>query len=118
MKQKKDKPNRYSSLAKEFGDWKAGKKKLKATLLDEAGGRTVIHASEPELNERVQRSEAFKKIRSDLKLSQPEMAKAMHVTTGAVRSWEYGRRLIPEAMLILAELLRDMPAVRRRLMAA
>jgi len=118
MKKNVEKPDRYSGLTKEFGDWKAGKKKLKTTLLDEAGGRTVILASEPELNERARRSEVVKKIRANLKMSQPQMAKAMHVTTGAVRDWEYGRRLIPEAMLILAELLRDMPAVRRRLLAA
>jgi DNA-binding transcriptional regulator YiaG len=118
MKKNDVKPNRFAGLTEEFGDWKAGKKKLKTTLLDEAGGRTVIHASEPELDELARRSEAIKKIRSDLKMSQPEMAKALHVTTGAVRNWEYGRRLIPEAMLILAEMLRDMPAVRRRLLAA
>lgn len=118
MKKRKEKPNRYDGLAKELEDWKSGKKKLKTTLIDGAGGRTVLYASRPELDERRRRTEAFKKIRLGLDLSQPEMAKAMHVGTATVRNWEYGRRMIPEAMLILAELLRDMPAVRRRLMAA
>lgn len=118
MKKRVEKPNRFSGLAKEIGDWKAGKKKLRTTILDEAGGRTVLHASGPELDERAHRAEAFKKIRMDLKMSQPEMAKAMHVGIATVRNWEYGRRLVPEAMLILAELLRDLPAVRRRLLAA
>jgi DNA-binding transcriptional regulator YiaG len=118
MKKGKEKPNRYADLAKELADWKSGKKKLKTTILDAEGGRTVLHASGPEIEERSQRSAAFKKIRVELGFSQPEMAKAMHVGTATVRNWEYGRRAVPEAMLILAELLRDMPAVRRRLMAA
>lgn len=110
--------SRYSGLSEEIKGWKSGTKKLKTTILDEGGGRTEVHASGPELDLRSERAVAFKKIRVDLKMSQPEMAKAMHVGTAAVRNWEYGRRLIPEAMLILAELLRDVPAVRRRLLAA
>jgi DNA-binding transcriptional regulator YiaG len=79
---------------------------------------TVVHTTGPQLDERQQRTEAFKKIRVELKLSQPAMAKALHIGTATVRNWEYSRRTIPEPMLILAELLRDIPAVRKRLMAA
>jgi DNA-binding transcriptional regulator YiaG len=111
------KPNRYADLVHDLKDFKAGKKKLKTTLIDKGGIRTVIHASSPELEVRAQRTNAFIKIRSDLNLSQPAMAAALHISPATVRNWEYGRRLIPEAMLILAELIRDVPAVRRRLMA-
>ncbi len=115
---KKEKPNRYAEAAEDFKAWKAGTKKFKTTILDDGGGRTVFYASEPELELRRTRTSAFKKIRLDLGLSQPDMAKAMHVGVGTIRNWEYSRRAIPEAMLILAELLRDVPAVRRRMMAA
>jgi DNA-binding transcriptional regulator YiaG len=115
---KGSKKGRYDGLAKEFEDWKVGKKKLKTTVYDKAGGRTVLSLTGPELDERERRTKAFKKIREGLALSQPEMAAAMHVGVGTIRNWEYGRRLIPEALLILAELLRDVPAVRKRLMAA
>jgi DNA-binding transcriptional regulator YiaG len=118
MKKNPGKPSRYSDLAQELREWKSGKRKLRTTLLDDGGGRTVFRASAPELDERERRAIAFKKIRIDLALSQPEMAKAMHVGTGTVRNWEYERRMVPEAMLILAELLRDLPAVRKRLLAA
>ena len=118
MKKETEKPNRYAGLAKEMGDWKAGKKALRTTIVDEAGGVTVLHATGPELDKRQQRTEAFKKIRVEIGLSQPAMAKALHIGTATVRNWEYSRRMIPEAMLILAELLRDVPAVRKRLMGA
>lgn len=103
-------------MAEEIKEWKAGKKKLKSTILDEAGGRTVFLATGPELDERARRAKAIKNIRVGLKLSQPKMAKALRVGIAALRNWEYGRRKVPESMLLLAELLRDLPAVRRRLL--
>jgi DNA-binding transcriptional regulator YiaG len=118
MRKKLPKPNRYATLANDLKDFKARKKKLKTTLIDKGGTITIVHANSPELAERANRTNLFIKIRSDLDLSQPAMAAALHVSPATVRNWEYGRRLIPEAMLILAELLRDVPAVRRRLMAA
>lgn len=78
----------------------------------------MLYASRVDLDERRRRVDAIKNIRSVMGLSQPEFAKLMHVGTATLRNWEYGRRMIPEAMLILAELLRDMPAVRKPLMAA
>lgn len=66
----------------------------------------------------LKRIESFKKIRESLGLSQGDMATALQVSKRTVESWEGHRREIPEPMMILAELLRDLPAVRRRLLAA
>ena len=118
MNKNNDKSGRYAGLAQELREWKSGKRKLRTTILDDGGGRTIFRATAPESNERERRAEGIKKIRLDLALSQPEMAKAMHVGTATIRNWEYERRMVPEAMLILAELLRDLPAVRKRLLAA
>lgn len=66
----------------------------------------------------LKRIEAFKRIREHLDLSQAAMAAALQVSKRTVESWEGHRREIPEPMMVLAELLRDLPAVRRRLLAA
>jgi DNA-binding transcriptional regulator YiaG len=115
---KKEPKNRYAGLAQEAKHWAAGRKKLRTTLIDEGGGRTFFRASGPELKERQARVEGFKKIRADLGLSQPAMAAALHIGVGTLRNWEYGRREIPEVAWVLAQLLHDVPAVRKRLLAA
>lgn len=66
----------------------------------------------------LKRLEAFKRIREHLGLSQAGMAAALQVSKRTVESWEGRRREIPEPMMVLAELLRDLPAVRKRLLAA
>jgi DNA-binding transcriptional regulator YiaG len=115
---KKEARNRYAGLAQEAKDWAAGRKQLRTTLIDKAGGRTVFRASGPELKARQARMEGFKKMRVDLGLSQPAMADALHVGVGTLRNWEYGRREIPDVAWVLAQLLHDLPAVRKRLLAA
>jgi len=64
------------------------------------------------------RRQAFYDIRKALGMTQESMATALQVSKRTVQSWEIGARNIPEPMLVLAELLRDVPAVRRRLLAA
>ncbi len=115
---KKEARNRYAGMAQEAKDWAAGKKQLRTTLIDEAGERTLFRASGPELKVRQAKVEGFKKIRADLGLSQPAMANALHVGVGTLRNWEYGRREIPEVAWVLAQLLHELPAVRKRLLAA
>ncbi|MDB5046985.1 MAG: hypothetical protein JWO30_56 [Fibrobacteres bacterium] len=66
----------------------------------------------------IKRVDAFKSIRNELHLSQAGMAEALQVSKRTVESWEGRKREIPEPMLVLAELLRDVPAVRKRLLAA
>lgn len=115
---KKEPKNRYAGMAQEGMDWAAGKKQLRITSLDEKGERTVFRASGPELKDRQARMKGFKKVRLDLGLSQPSMADAIHVAVGTLRNWEYGRREIPEVAWLLVQLLHDLPAVRKRLLAA
>lgn len=67
---------------------------------------------------RLKRIDSFRKIRESLGLSQSDMAAALQVSKRTVESWEGQRREIPEPMMVLAELLRDLPAVRKRLLAA
>jgi DNA-binding transcriptional regulator YiaG len=51
-------------------------------------------------------------------MTQKAMADVLQVSKRTVESWESGVRNIPEPMMVLTELLRDVPAVRKRLMAA
>ena len=64
------------------------------------------------------RVEAFKKIREGLGQSQSGMAGVLQVSKRTIESWEARRREIPEPIMVLCELLRDLPAVRKRLIAA
>jgi DNA-binding transcriptional regulator YiaG len=98
--------------------WRKGETRLRITRMDKDGKRAVFHATKAELDERTKRLQAFLAIRSELRLSQSEIAAALRVATSTVQGWEIGRRLIPESTFTLAELLRDMPAVRKRLLAA
>lgn len=117
MKKKKTK-NRFEGLGNEIDEYLAGKTKWRTTLIDDEGVRTVFWASGPDLKERRARTESLKKLRDELDLSQPEMAKAIGVGLGTLRNWEYGRRKIPNTAMILMKLLHDLPAVRKRLLAA
>ncbi|MDQ3003465.1 MAG: helix-turn-helix domain-containing protein [Fibrobacterota bacterium] len=80
--------------------------------------RTEIRKAASHAGELLPRRQAFYDIRKGRGMTQGEMAKALKVSIRTVQSWEIGAREIPEPMLILAELLRDVPAVRKRLLAA
>lgn len=96
-------------------DFKEGKYREVALTKKE---RQEIQEAAANTLRQVKRVEAFKKIRDSLDLSQAGMAAALQVSKRTVESWESLRREIPEPMMVLAELLRDLPAVRRRLLAA
>jgi DNA-binding XRE family transcriptional regulator len=113
----REKPNRFKGLLDEVKDWKAGKIRWKTTLLEKDGTRTVFEESLPESRKREANSVLLKSIRAELDLTQAEMAKALHVSPRSIQGWEIGRP-IPEPVLVLAELLHDVPAVRKRLLAA
>ena len=59
----------------------------------------------------------MKAIRAGLKLTQARMAAALHIATKTLEGYEIGKP-IPEPIFILAELIRDFPGVRKRLLAA
>lgn len=99
-------------VQKDFKDGKyrdAGLSKKERQEIQEAAANTL---------RQLKRIDAFRRIRESLGLSQASMASALQVSKRTVESWEGHRREIPEPMLVLAELLRDLPAVRRRLLAA
>ncbi len=61
------------------------------------------------------RMECFKQIRAGLGLSQRQMAGALQVATKTLQGWEIGKP-IPTPAFLLAELIRDFPAIRARLL--
>lgn len=118
MKTQKKVTNRFAGLEAELKDWKAGKIKLKVSILDEDGkGRYSWEESGPESKIRLERLAQFKAIRAELGLSQSAFAKALRVATKTLQGWEIGKP-IPDSVFILAELIHDIPAVRKRLLAA
>ncbi len=97
--------------------YKAGKVKFRTTIVAKDGTRTAFEESGPEEKLRRKSLALFKTMRTDLGLSQSEMASALHVSTKSVQGWEIGNP-IPEPILILTQLLHDLPEVRKRLLAA
>ena len=68
--------------------------------------------------DRLEGVDVIRKIRADLHLSQPALARALRVSPKTVKSWEGGQRNVSETALCLARLLHEVPAVRKRLLAA
>jgi DNA-binding transcriptional regulator YiaG len=97
--------------------YKAGKVKFRTTTIAKDGTPTTFSESGPEEKIRRERLMLFKAMRRDLGLSQSEMAAALHVSIKSVQGWEIGNP-IPEPILILVQLLHDLPEVRKRLLAA
>lgn len=102
---------------KDVKAYKSGKMKFRTTVVAKDGTRSTWKESGPEEKVRRKRIILFKGMRADLGLSQSEMAAALHVSTKTVQGWEIGNP-IPEPLFILTELIHDLPAVRKRLLAA
>jgi DNA-binding transcriptional regulator YiaG len=98
-------------------NWTKGKTRFKATMVYADGSHSTAHVTRDELEAKLQRAQAFKGIRADLELSQSQFARLLHAGAAAVQQWEQGRRAIPDPVLALAELARDIPQARRRLEA-
>ncbi len=103
--------------AESLRDWAKGKTRFKATMVYADGSRSTTHVTRDELEAKLQRAQAFKNIRADLELSQPQFARLLHAGASAVQQWEQGRRAIPDPVFALAEIARDIPQARRRLEA-
>jgi DNA-binding transcriptional regulator YiaG len=98
-------------------DYVTGRGKLKTWILSPTGERTMFYESLPESRAREARVAALKATRAKLGLTQLQMAAALRVSVNTLKGWEAGKP-IPEVAFTLAEVLRDFPAVRKRLMAA
>ena len=58
---------------------------------------------------------SIRDIRAGLRLSQSEFAKMLGASVKTLQGWEQGRTL-PKSIAILAQLIRDEPVVRKRLL--
>ena len=101
-----------------WSDFKKGAIKLRTWTVDSGTGKRRMSFQGVE-DIRNRRSEILKDMRSgQLKLSQSELARAIHVSVRTLQGWEIGRSFVPEPVMVLLELMRDLPAVRQRLMHA
>ena len=67
---------------------------------------------------RIFRAKRLKSIRKEeLPLTQNDLAEAVGANIRTLQDWERGRSPMPKPVEILLELMRDMPVVRRRLLA-
>jgi len=61
-------------------------------------------------------SEEFQKIRTDsLKLTMPQLARALRVTVQDVQNWDSGRQAPPGPVQVVMRAAIDIPALRTRL---
>jgi DNA-binding transcriptional regulator YiaG len=117
---KKKKESRFVRDIREGVDeylaWSRGEKRMKITHVEKSGARVQFYATGPEAKAYQDRVEEFKRTRGVLELSQTEMAELLRVSVGAVQQWEIGRRRIPGTAMLVAEIARDYPEVREKIM--
>lgn len=108
----------HQQLKKEWGEFKTGCTKLRTWHVDPVtNARTMSYKGIDDIKK--EKASALKKIRADeLKMSQKELADAIHVSPRTLQGWEIGKSITPEPVLILLKLMRDMPAVRKKLALA
>jgi DNA-binding transcriptional regulator YiaG len=67
---------------------------------------------------KVFRAQRLKKMRkTDLGLTQKDLAHAIGVNLRTLQDWELGRNPLPKPVEILMELMKEMPSVKKRLLA-
>jgi len=112
-----NKKNEISDILSHWRDFKNGKTKLRTwKIVPETHKRTKKLKSIDDL--RNERSVELKKLRKNaLRMTQTELAKAIHVSTRTLQGWEIGKSLPPEPVMILIRLMTEMPSVRSRLAA-
>lgn len=104
-------------MVRDARDHATGKTAQRTTVFSADGTRTTMWERLPEAKRRRARREHFKGLRADLGLTQTRMAEALRVSVNTLKGWEGGKP-IPEVAFVLAELLHDIPAVRKRLLVA
>lgn len=95
-------------------DYAAGKVAHRTWILTSTGERVMLYETLPEFRAREERYRQFKMMRATLGLTQSKMAAALRVSVNTLKGWEAGKP-IPEVAFTLAEVLRDFPAVRKKL---
>jgi DNA-binding transcriptional regulator YiaG len=105
---KKTMPDR-SEMATNWRKFKDGKLKLRTWTIDaKSKKRTMMLKGIDDI--RNDRAEKLKDIRArKLKVSQSALAKALHVSVRTLQGWEIGKSLPPEPVMLLVELINDVP---------
>jgi len=105
-----------SEMANNWRKFKDGKLKLRTwTYQCEIEKRTMRLKGIEDI--RKERAEKLKDFRArKLKVSQSDLAIALHVSVRTLQGWEIGKSLPPEPVMLLVELINDMPEVRGRLL--
>ena len=103
-------------MIKNWRKFKNGKLKLRTWNIDgKSKKRTVVYKGIEDIKK--ERSGRLKELRSKkLKVSQNELAKALHVSLRTLQGWEIGKSLPPEPVIVLVELMNEIPEVRGRLL--
>jgi DNA-binding transcriptional regulator YiaG len=57
----------------------------------------------------------FQNIRHQIKLTMPELARALRVTVQAVQNWDAGRRSAPGPVVVVMRAAHEIPAMAARL---
>lgn len=64
------------------------------------------------------RAQRLKELRkTELGLTQKDLAQAIGVNLRTLQDWELGRNPLPKPVEILMELMKEMPSVKKRLLA-
>lgn len=110
--------NNGNDILKGWEDFKAGKVKLRTwTVNKRTGERTLSHTGIEDF--RKKRATALRTLRSrELKMSQVELAQAIHVSVRTLQGWEIGRSLVPEPVLLLVKVLQKHPEIKKELAGA
>ena len=99
-------------------NFKAGRVKLRTwTVNKKTGQRTLSYTGIEDL--RKKRAETLRVLRSrELKMSQAELAQAIHVSVRTLHGWEIGRSLVPEPVILLVKVLKKHPEIKKELVEA
>jgi DNA-binding transcriptional regulator YiaG len=105
-------------LTQDWDDFKAGRVKFRTWRIDpKTLKRTMAFKGIEDF--RQEKAIRLKNLRSkELGLSQSQLAQAIHVSQRTLQGWEIGRSLVPEPVILLLQLMKDIPAIRKRLVHA
>jgi DNA-binding transcriptional regulator YiaG len=113
-----NKQNQSDTLTRDWDDFKAGRIKFRIWRIDpKTQKRTMAFKGIEDF--RHEKAMKFKELRSkELKLSQSQLAQAIHVSPRTLQGWEIGRSLVPEPVFLLLQLMKDLPEIKKRLVHA
>jgi len=90
--------------------------KYRVTRLTNKGSRQISLMNSAELKHF--RAQQLKEIRkNDLGLTQKDLAHAVGVNLRTLQDWELGRNPMPKPVEILMDLMKEIPSIKKRLLA-